>query len=298
MAILDDRVPKKRVESLKAVLEEQQAVLSLRRKGMRPEEIAMAEQGIQSAAKSLEYSKQEAKRFKNMFERKAVPETEYQYALRLRDLDNERLEIAKRNLELVKSGPRDEEIKAIEAEIRRLDVELAHAMDDLEYTTLLSPMDGVIITPYLAQKIGHRLEVGEFFAVVEDPGSYVVEVEVPEKDITEVTIGAKVKIRTWAEPQTVILGHTRSIAPIAYEKSLHRSERGLSERESRFAKKELIRDKGKVVRVMVEFDDQTLVKTSDMTGYAKIDAEDRPVWLSFSRWLFRLVYVEIWSWIP
>ena len=298
VAILDDRVPKKRVEALKAALEEQQAVLSLRLKGTRPEEIAKAEQEMQAAAKSLEYSEQEAKRFKNMFERKAVPETEYQYALRMRDLDNERLEIAKRNLELIKSGPRDEEIKAIEAQIRRLDVELAHAMDDLKYTTLVSPMDGVVITPYLAQKIGHRLEVGELFAVVEDPGSYVAELEVPEKDINEVTIGAEVKIRIWAEPNTVIPGHVRSIAPVAYEKSLHRSARGLSERETQFGQKELIRDKGKVVRVMVEFDDQTLVKTSDMTGYAKIDAEDRPVGLSFFRWLFRLIYVEIWSWIP
>ncbi len=298
VAELNDRVPRKRVESLKAALEEQQALLSLRQKGTRPEEIAMAKQETQAAAKQLEYSEQEAIRYKNMFDRKAVPESDYQYALRMRDLDKEKLEIARRNLELVKSGPRDEEIQAIEAEIRRYEVELAHALDDLEHTTLRSPMDGIIVTPYLAQKIGQRLEVGELFAVVEDPLTYVAEVEVPEKDINEVTVGAAVKLRSWAVPGTVIKGHTVAIAPVAYDKSLHHSSRGLSEREKLFGQQELIRDKGKVVRVMVEFDDQTLLKTADMTGYAKIDAEDRMVGLSFFRWLSRLIYVEIWSWIP
>ncbi|MCB2180470.1 MAG: HlyD family efflux transporter periplasmic adaptor subunit [Desulfobulbaceae bacterium] len=298
VAKLDDRLPKKKVESLTAALEEQQALLSLRRKGTRPEEVAMAEQETQAAAKQLEYSEQEAKRYKNMFERNAVPESEYLYALRVRDLDKEKLEIAKRNIELVKSGPRDEEIKAIEAEIRRYEVELAHAIDDVKNTTLLSPMDGIIVTPYLSQKIGQRLEVGELFAVVDDPHSYVAEVEVPEGDINEVTVGASVKLRSWAEPKTVIVGHTTSIAPIAYEKTLHRSSPGLSEREMLLGQKQLLRDKGKVVRVMVKFDDQSLLKTADMTGYAKIDAEDRLVGLSFFRWLFRLIYVEIWSWIP
>jgi multidrug resistance efflux pump len=299
VAILDDAVPKKKVESLQAALDEQQALLSLRHKGSRPEEIAKAEQEVHAAAKQLEYSEQEAKRYKNMYDRRAVPESEYLYALKIRDLDKERLEISRQNLAVVKSGPRDEEISAIEAEIRRYEVELAHAKDDLKNTTLLSPMDGLIVTPYLEQKIGQRLEIGDLFAVVGDPSSYVAEMEVPEKDINEVKVGASVKLRSWAEPTTVITGRTISIAPIAYEESLHHSARGLSEKEMLVGHKELLREKGKVVRVIIEFDNNDkLLNTSDMTGYAKIDAEDRFVGLSFSRWLLRLIFVEIWSWFP
>lgn len=298
VATLDDRLFNKRVESLKAALDEQQAYLSLKQKGARPEEIAKAAQEVEANIKRLEYSGQEAKRYRNMYDSKAIPETEYMRISQMHQIDKEKVEIAKRNLELVKSGPRDEEIKAIEAEIRRIEVELAHAIDDLNHTTLLSPMNGIIITSNLDQTIGHHLEVGDLFAIVEDPASYVAEVEVPEEDINEVRVGVPVKLRTWAEPNTLILGRTMALAPMAYEKSLHRSLRGLSEREMLFGQKELIKDKGKVIRVVVEFTDNNSIKTSDVTGYAKIDAKDRPVGLSFFRWLFRLIGVEIWSWIP
>jgi putative peptide zinc metalloprotease protein len=298
VATLDDSLFNKRVESLKAALDEQEAYLSLKQKGARPEEIAKAAQEVEASIKRLEYSGQEAKRYRNMYDSKAIPETEYMRVSQMHDIDKEKVEIAKRNLELVKSGPRDEEIKAIEAEIRRIEVELSHAIDDLNHTTLLSPMNGVVITSNLDQTIGHHLEIGDLFAIVEDPSSYVAEVEVPEEDINEVKVGVPVKLRTWSEPNTLILGRTMALAPMAYEKSLHRSLRGLSEREMLFGQKELIKDKGKVIRVVVELTNNNSIRTSDVTGYAKIDAIDRPVGLSFFRWLFRLICVEIWSWIP
>jgi len=35
-----------------------------------------------------------------------------------------------------------------------------------------------------------------------------------------------------------------------------------------------------------------------MTGYAKINTTYMPLGMAYTRWLRRLVYVEIWSWIP
>ena len=273
-------------------------MLALRSKGGKPEEIAKAEQEMGTAAKALEYSEQEAKRYKNMFKRKAVPETEYQYAAMRRDLDRERLELAKKNLALVKSGAQDEEIEAMEAKIRRLNVERNHAEDDLFFTTLVSPIDGRIINPYLSQKIGQRLETGELFAVVENTSTYIAEIEVPEEDIKEVKIGSAVKLRTWSHPNVTIRASTMAIAPVAYEKSWRKLVRTLSERESYIGQKELLRDKGKVIRVLSEFPNDGGMIRSDMTGYAKIECEKKPVIVAFTRWLMRFVFVEIWSWIP
>jgi putative peptide zinc metalloprotease protein len=298
VAILDDRVPKKQIEAINASIDEVEAMLALRRKGGKPEEIAKARQEIDTAAKALEYSEQEATRFKKMFDRQAVPETEYQNALMRRDLDRERLELAKNNLAIVKSGAQNEEVEALEAKIHRLTIERNHAEEALRASTLFSPIDGRIITPYLSQKVGQRLETGELFAVVEDTSTYIAEIEIPEEHIEEVRIGAEVKLRTWSHPQTTIRARTTAIAPVAYDKTWRRLVRTLSERESYIGQKEVLRDKGKVVRVLSEFPDASGIVRSDMTGYAKIACETKPVAVAFTSWLMRFIFVEIWSWIP
>lgn len=298
LAILDDRIPKKQIEQIQASIDEAEAVLALRRKGGKPEEIAKAQQEVETAAKALEYSAQEATRYKKMFEQKAIPETEYQNAAMRHDLDKERLELTKKNLAIIKSGAQDEEVEAMEAKIRLLMVERNQAEYALLATTLYSPIDGRIINPYLSQKVGQRLEIGELFAVVEDTSTYIAEVEIPEEDIDEVRIGALVKLRTWAYPNTTIQGKTTSIAPVAYDKSWRRVVRTLSERESYIGQKELLRDEGKVVRVLSEFSNDSGLILSDMTGYAKIECETKPVIVAFTGWLRRFVFVEIWSWLP
>jgi len=298
IAKLDDRLHRNRIAVLEASMEETQAMLSLRLKGAKPEEIAKSEQEVAAARKNLQYSEKEEQRYANMLREKAVPETEYQLARRKMDLDLESLKLAEKNLQLVKSGARDEEIKGLEAEMRRLGAEIAQAKGDLERTTLYSPLDGMVITPYLSQKIGQRLEAGDLLAVIEDRTTAVAEVEISENDIGEITPGAKVKFRTWADPTRTFSGELLSVAPVAYEKSWHRVERVLSEREQLIGQKEILKEKGKVIRVLCVFPEDAAMIKSDMTGYAKIESSWRPVGLAFTRWLFRFVYVEIWSWIP
>ena len=298
VAVFVGRDQRKKVGEVAAVLDDLRARLRLLRRGSKPEEIAKAEQEVKTIAKSLEYSVLQAKRYEEMFRNKAVSEEEYEIALKGRDLDRERLELAKRNLDLVKSGARDEEIEALEAEVRRLEVNLAHAQEELRLTTLLSPADGWIITPYVSQKVGQYLAVGDLFAVVEDVRSIIAEIEVPEEDMGEVEIGARVKLRAWAHPGTGFEGKVTAVAPVAYEKSLRRIRRALSDRESRFEQREILREKGKVVRVICELSDMDPSLRTDMTGYAKIETKWMPVGIAFTRWLVRFIFVEVWSWIP
>ncbi|MHC4455483.1 MAG: HlyD family secretion protein [Planctomycetota bacterium] len=298
IAKLKGRDQKKRVEAIKAALDEAQARLELLQVGPKPEAIDRAEQEVKAAAKSLEYSKIDAERARKMFKDKAISEKDYDNALRKRDLDQERLVLVEKNLVLVKSGAREEEIRAVEAEIQRLRVESSHAEEELELTTLTSPADGRIITPYLSQKIGQVLGTGELFAVVEDANTIIAEIGVPEEDIGEVRIGSRVKLKTWVYPNTAFWGEVVAIAPVAYEKKQGRVERTLTEREWMFGKNELLREEGKVVRVLTELTNaQALLKT-DMTGYAKIDCETKPVVVAFTRWLVRFILIEVWSWIP
>jgi multidrug resistance efflux pump len=295
---LTGRDQRKRVESTKAALDETQARLDLLRKGPKPEAIARAEQEVQTAAKSLKYSTMQADRYAKLVKDNAASVQSYENALKIRDLDQERLELAKRNLELVKSGAREEEIEALEAEVRRLQVELSHAEEDLKYTVLNSPIDGRIITPNLSQKVGQILLEGDMFAVVENAQKVVAEIQVPEEDVGEVRIGSTVTLKAWGYPTKAFKGKVVAIAPVAYEKSSERVERTLSEREWIYGRIQTIKEEGHVVRVLSKLPNEDGFLKTDMTGYAKIDCENKPVIVAFTRWLVRFIMVEVWSWIP
>ena len=64
-----------------------------------------------------------------------------------------------------------------------------------------------------------------------------------------------------------------SIAPVAYEKSRKRVERTLSETESMVVQKEIIREQGKVVRVLSELSNAGGLLKTDMTGMPKLSAK-------------------------
>ncbi|HNR12300.1 MAG TPA: hypothetical protein PKM59_03185, partial [Thermodesulfobacteriota bacterium] len=181
LVMLLGRDQMRRQESLKASLDEAHSRLKLLEKGPKPEEVARAEQAARTAETAYQYSTREADRAEKMYADKAISEQDYQAALQRRDVDREELALAKKNLSLVKSGAREEEIEAVKAEIRRLEVDLAHADEDVKLTTLVSPIEGRIITPGLKEKIGQRLAEGDLFAVIENARTIIAEIKVPEE---------------------------------------------------------------------------------------------------------------------
>ena len=114
----------------------------------------------------MQYSTAEADRYTKMFREKSVSEVDYMNKLKARDEDRERLTLSRKNLALVKVPFRPEEIKAQEAEVRRLEAELALADKNLQLTKILSPTEGRLITAYPLQKVGQYLDVGELLGSI------------------------------------------------------------------------------------------------------------------------------------
>jgi len=261
--------------------------------------VARAEQAVKAAATAYEYSKRNAERAEKMYKDKAISEQDYENALRQRDLDREEHILAQKNLELVSSGAREEEIDAVKAEIRRLEVDLAHAQEDVNLTTLVSPIKGQVISPGLQEKVGQLLTEGELFCVIENASTIVAEIEVPQEDIGQVEIGAPVKLKLWSFPEQVFHGTVTEIAPVAYERSRGRIElRTLSEREMLYEPGAPVREQGTVVRVLTELPNEDTRLKTDMTGYAKIESGHTTIAGAFFGWLIRFFRVEVWSWIP
>ncbi len=298
VAELFAREQERSVEEIQAALDEVNAKLRLLRGGAKSEQIAKSEQEVATAAKSLQYSTLQLKRQEEMYSKKAVSEKEYEEASKVKDLDEENLKLARKNLELVKSGARDEEIDALDAEKRRMEVNLQFARQEVELAILRSPAAGKVITPSPAMSVGQYLNVGDLFAIVEDSGKFVVETEIMEEDIGQVRTGSPLTLKFWAFPTSSFETNVLDIAPVAYEKSKGRVVRALSERELRVEQEKVLRDKGKVVRVLAELPNPDGILKSDMSGYAKIECGKTPLLLAFTRWLVRFFMVEVWSWIP
>ncbi|MBA3015717.1 MAG: HlyD family efflux transporter periplasmic adaptor subunit [Proteobacteria bacterium] len=299
IAKIRERDYRMKVEATQASVDDLQARLNLLKEGKKPEEIALAEQQVNSATKSFDYSSAQARRYEDMFKNRAVSAEDRENIMRTRDLDLERLELARRNLILQKSGPRSSEIQALEAELRLQEVLLAHAKQDLVLTSVLSPIDGRVITPNIQQIRGQRLMEGDLLLVIEDTSFVRAEVEISEDDISDVTTGSEITFRAWSDPLVNFQGKVEEIAPVAYDKSLKRVRRALSLKEETFEQREILRDQGKAVRLLCALDlpEDAIIKT-DMTGWAKIESAPRPVGVAFTRWFMRFLFVEVWSWIP
>lgn len=121
-------------------------------------------------------------------------------------------------------------------------------------------------------------EEGDLFAAVEDDRIMRAEDLAPETDIGEVELDKPVRLRVWAYPLRDFTGRVVAVAPIVEPKS-----------DNPFMR---------VVRVTIEIPNSEGLLRSQMTGFAKISAGEKPFIVAFTRALVRFVMIEMWSWLP
>jgi len=300
IARLAQRVHEKNLKAAEAQLEEIHAQLALLHKGAKPEEIERAESAVRTAETSLAWSRSRADRYAKLSREELVSQQEYDNALRQRDLDTAKLAEAKADLQLVRSGARREQIDAMEAEARSLQALVDNYRTDVEHTTMSAPIAGRVVTPRIEELQGTYLKPGQrdLVAQIEDSRVMRAEVQVPEEDVADVRVGARVKVVPWAYHDRVFTGQVVSIAPIAATETADASSAtvvGQGEAPTQMA---MANTADKVVRVITEFDNKDGLLKSEMTGYAKIGTGDRPVWDVLLRPIIRWCMVEVWYWIP
>jgi putative peptide zinc metalloprotease protein len=275
VARLNASEEKKNILTTQAAISEQQAKLDKLLNSPTPEEVQLAKKRLQTARTQAKYSKESAARLEKVYSKGSISLEAYQDAKRKMDVDNMEVLEAKANLEKVEAGPHPQEIEAAKFELQRLQEQLVYSEDQLKRTDLIMPIDGVIATRNLKHKIGTYLSKGDLFAAVENHSQVLVEVEVPESDISEVVIGADVRAKVWTYPDRFFLGKVTGIAPVV-EQDSHE----------------------KVVMATTIVANPDGVLRSGMTGFAKIDGGTKPVVVAFTRMFVRFFMVEMWSWLP
>ena len=107
-------------------------------------------------------------------------------------------------------------LKVLQFQIDAADAEIAQAQDELEYTVIASPIDGVITK--LNAEVGEIVvtgtmnNAGTVIMEVADLSEMIVEAEVDETDVTQVEVGQPAKIRAAAYDDAVLSGTVRSVS--------------------------------------------------------------------------------------
>jgi HlyD family secretion protein len=188
------------------------------RKAAQQEQIKMEKASIQaledslkSTEATLKMAELEYKRMEGLLQTKDISQSDYDRAKTTYDelsaklsSDKHRLESAALNINVLEHN-----LKALEADIHR-------AEESLTYTTIVSPIDGVVTQL--------NAEVGEIviFGTMNNPGTVIIEVadmskmlvatEIDEVEIGKVKIGQKAKIRIPAFPDRTFTGIVDTVA--------------------------------------------------------------------------------------
>ena len=276
IAALSDRDFQAELRKTKAEIEEKQARLNLLKAGTRPEEIEMARTLLAKAEERLDYATNLLAMDQALFSELLISKREFDLSREQVAVRGKELQETKDRLKLLLAGSRREEIDATAAELSRLQAQKRYLEEQLQLLTILSPIDGIITTHKLKDKVGQDVKKGDLITKVHAMQTVTVEIAIPEKEIADVKIGQKVMLKARAYPHSNFQGCVTSIAPVATEPDEPRAER--------------------TVLVTTQLDNATLLLKPEMTGHAKVYCGEQRLIDLVMRRLIRFVKVEFWSW--
>jgi RND family efflux transporter MFP subunit len=166
---------------------------------------------------------------------------------------------------------------ARQARIRRdqFREELELLRQELEKTRIAAPVDGVILTPRLEQKVGTLLRKGEEFCRIADMREVAVEVLVPETEVAEIAEGQRVRLKMDSFPTETFIGRVEIVG-----------QKVIEEGGGRFL----------IVRGRLDGGDRPL--KAGMLGRSKIEVGRRALGYVLLRKPARFLWRTLWRWLP
>lgn len=239
------------ISRARALLRGAEAQLADLQEGARPQEIAQARNAVHEAEAQEEQAKADLKRAETLQARGAIPAQQLDAARTTADIATARLQAAREQLDLLKSGPRPDAVKAAQAQVGAAEAGLAEALASTDLVKISKKEAAIALSQvHRAQAALHAAEAQLGYAVVRSPfagvvarkhleegevagpGSPVftlarlkhvwVTAEVDEEDIAALALGQKLKITTDAYPGTESYGKVVRISRIAEPKAVGR----------------------------------------------------------------------------
>ena len=217
VAVIDKAVYEAQLEQAKAELQMARTQLLERRK-----EIVAAQAGIESAEATLSSEKatlREAQlqyeRQVKLIEKKTVSQSAFDEALTRRENARGNVEVAKAKVEAAKAqlqslSAQEEGVQALIAE-RQAALKLAEVK--LNYCTIRSPIDGVVIerSVDVGQTVAASLQSPVLFTIAEDLTRMQLEIDVSEADVGQVKQGQLTEFTVDAYPEKKFNASVRQV---------------------------------------------------------------------------------------
>jgi multidrug resistance efflux pump len=201
LARLRNAALRARIEVLAAELEAASQHLAQLRTGARPEELALARRRLDRAWSEVQRDAREAAVANSLAEASLGTRSSADAARGRAAASEGEAGAARWGLSLLQAGARREEIAIAEAELARIESQLAHLRADEANLVLRSPIDGIVVTAHLEDKLQAMLAPGDLFAEVHALGEAVAEISLaPSAPLGEISIGDEVVLRLRGAP--------------------------------------------------------------------------------------------------
>jgi len=204
LAKLDDEDLRQRFELAQATLRSAQARLTKLLTGSRPEEIREAEASFQQAQFDFWNKEAHYERVKVLFEKGVIPKETLDNAETGFKVARATVQRAKESFQLVKKGPRNEDIEDGKAQVEQAQASLRLTETQLSYTVLHSPIPGVVLVK--SGETGEVVNPGTSILTIADIESVWLKAYIPEPDLSRTKWGQEVSITTDLKPQKIYKG--------------------------------------------------------------------------------------------
>jgi RND family efflux transporter MFP subunit len=153
--------------------------------------------------------------------------------------------------------------------------EIQYYQQLLDRTQLKAPVDGILITPRIEERIGSFLRKGEPFCELANMQRTRAEVNVREGDVGYLEMGQKIRLKMNAFPTKKFYG---TVTLLGAQMAPHSDT--------------------STYRIEAQIDNADLLLKSGMVGKAKVEVGYRSIGYVLLRKPFRFLWKKLWSWLP
>ncbi|MFO1431585.1 MAG: efflux RND transporter periplasmic adaptor subunit [Candidatus Competibacteraceae bacterium] len=213
VARLDRRDYELTLHNAEARSEAARATLAALEAGTRAQEIRVAEAQLASARANLNFTRADARRIAELVPKNLATVQQLDQARLQQELAQANVAEREQTLALLREGPRQEDIERARADYQASQVAVASARQQLDYTQLLSPTDGVV-SVRLAE-VGEVVAPGQAVLRIAELSRPWVRAYLNTFDLPKVKLGQAAAVRADGLPGQVFPGRLSFISPKA-----------------------------------------------------------------------------------
>jgi len=205
---MDDEQIRLQVAQARATLDSAQASLEKVQAGARPQEISQAEAAMRQAKINLDSAEENYLRMEKLFSEGAVSEQQYDQAKGQYEIAEAQYQSANESYKLVMEGASQQDIRAVEAQVRQAQSALEIAQSQLNNSIVKAPINGKVTS--ISVKTGELVSSAVPLLSILDVSELYIKAGISEKDIASIQIGQEAEILIDAFPQEKFYGEVTS----------------------------------------------------------------------------------------